>query len=128
MTAVEPTHIYRAAVPEIVAREPAWEPEPAIFRFPAEDDPAPGPTQVLAMAGYSAMLGLTGVGVGFHALAAVFGQAPGWYLPSLALLTLLSVGLAASAFLAVHRRFLPWLLLLAAAPPMVGALLIAVGH
>jgi hypothetical protein len=126
VTAVEPTRISRGAVPEIMPFEPSWDEDPAVFRFPTEDDPAPGPTRVLAMAGYSAMLGLTGVGVGLYAIAALFGGAPGWYLPALAMLVMFSVGLVCGAFLAVHQRALPWILLLAAAPPMAGALLLAV--
>ncbi|GIF06750.1 hypothetical protein [Actinoplanes siamensis] len=128
MTAVEPTHISRPALPEIVSFEPSWEPQPAVFRFPAEDDPAPRPTQVLAMAAYSAMLGLTGVGVGLYGLVAVLRGAPAWYLPALAVLTMFSVALAVGAFLAVHQRTLPWILLLAAAPPMGCALLLAVSR
>ncbi|WP_436523239.1 hypothetical protein [Actinoplanes sp. HUAS TT8] len=125
MTAVEPTRISRSAVPEIMPFEPSWDEDPAVFRFPTEDDPAPGSTRVLAMAGYSAMLGLTGVGVGLYAIVAMLRGAPGWYLPALAMLTMFSVGLAVGAFLAVHQRALPWILLAAAAPPMVGALLLA---
>lgn len=128
MTAVEPTRISRSAIPEIMPFEPSWDEDPAVFRFPTEDDPAPGSTRVLAMAAYSAMLGLTGVGVGLYAIVAVLTGAPGWYLPALAMLTMFSVGLAVGAFLAVHQRALPWILLLAAAPPMFGALLLAVHY
>ena len=49
--------------------------------------------------------------------------APVWYLPALAVLTLLSVAPVVAAFLAIHRRALPWMLLLAAAPPMAADLL-----
>ncbi|GID64399.1 hypothetical protein Acy02nite_22800 [Actinoplanes cyaneus] len=80
------------------------------------------------MAGYSAMLGLMGVGVGLYAIVAVLRGAPGWYLPALAMLTMFSVGLAVGAFLAVHQRTLPWILLAAAAPPMFGALMLAVSN
>ncbi|KUL27288.1 hypothetical protein [Actinoplanes awajinensis] len=128
MTVVEPASISRRALPEIMPFEPSWELEPAVFRFPAEDDPAPDSTRVLAMAGYCAMLGLTGVGVGLYALVAVFNGAPGWYLPALAMLTMFSVGLASGAFLAVHQRTLPWIMLFSAAPPMFGALLLAVRY
>ncbi|GIF12623.1 hypothetical protein [Actinoplanes teichomyceticus] len=128
MTAVEPTRISRNAVPEIGSFEPSWDEAPAVFRFPAEGDPAPGTARVLTMAGYTAMLGLTGAGVGLYAVIAVLRGAPGWYLPALALLTMLSVAPAVGAFLAVHRRALPWILLLSAAPPMAGALLLAVAY
>jgi hypothetical protein len=128
VTAIEPTHIYRSALPEIMPFEPACDLEPAMFRFPTEDDPSPDSTRLLAMAGYSAMLGLTGVGVGLYALVAVIRGAPAWYLPALAMLAMFSVGLAAGAFLAVHQRTLPWILLLGAAPPMFAALMLAVSY
>ncbi len=102
--------------------------EHAVFRFPGEDDPAPGAARMLAMSLYGTALGLAGVGVGLYAVVAVFGGAPGWYLPVLGLLTLLSVVPAAAAFLAIHQRVLPWLLLLVAAPPMAGAVLVALSY
>jgi predicted alpha/beta hydrolase len=102
--------------------------EPAALRFPAPDDPAPSERRMVGMSLCGAALGLTGVGVGLYAVVAVFGGAPGWYLPVLGLLTLLSVGPAAAAFLAVHQRRLPWLLMMAAAPPMVGAAMVALAY
>ncbi|MBG0563048.1 hypothetical protein [Actinoplanes aureus] len=98
------------------------------FRFPAPDDPAPGAGRMLAMALYGAVLGLTGVAVGLYAVLAVFGGAPRWYLPVLAVLTLLSVGPAAAAFLAIHQRRLPWYLMAASAPPMLAAVLVALAY
>ena len=102
--------------------------EPAALRFPAPDDPAPSARRMLGMAVYGAGLGLTGVAVGLYAVVAVFGGAPGWYLPVLALLTLMSVAPAAAAFLAVHQRRLPWMLMLAAAPPMMTAVVVALSY
>ncbi|MEV6299625.1 hypothetical protein AB0M02_09495 [Actinoplanes sp. NPDC051861] len=98
------------------------------MRFPAPDDPAPSARRMLGMAIYGSGLGLTGVAVGLYAVVAVFGGAPGWYLPVLALLTLMSVAPAAAAFLAVHQRRLPWMLMLAAAPPMMTAVLVALQY
>jgi hypothetical protein len=112
-----------------------WERDPAgpdlderetVFRFPAAGDPTPGTVRVFSMALYAALLGLGGVGVGLCAFLSVLGgSAPGWYVPTLALIGLIGVGLAVGAFLSVHRRFLPWLLLLAAALPLTGDILIA---
>jgi hypothetical protein len=98
------------------------------FRFPAPDDPAPGARRMLAMALYGTALGLTGVAVGLYAVVTVFGGAPGWYLPVLAVLTLISVAPAAAAFLAIHQRMLPWYLMTASAPPMVAAVMVALTH
>jgi hypothetical protein len=104
------------------------EPE-ALFRFPAADDPSPGTARVLAMSLYAALLGLGGVGVGVRGLMSVIGGGvPGWYVPVLALAGLLSVVPAVGAFLSVHRPFLPWALLMAAAVPLAGAITLAVTY
>ena len=127
MTAVEPARITRSSVPEAAPSQP-WYDTPAVFRFPAPDDPPPGAARMFAMALYSAALGLAGIGVGLYAVVAVFGGAPGWYLPALGLLTALSVGPVVAAYLAIHQRALPWLLLLAAAPPTVANVMVAVSY
>ncbi|WP_328465672.1 hypothetical protein OHA21_44190 [Actinoplanes sp. NBC_00393] len=128
MTAVEQARTTRTAPAGNASLVPWDDPEPAIFRFPTADDPAPGAGRMLAMALYGTVLGLTGVGVGLYAVLAVFGGAPGWYLPVLGLLTLLSVGPAAAAFLAIHQPRLPWYLMAAAAPPMIAAVLVALAY
>jgi hypothetical protein len=100
-----------------------------LFRFPAADDPAPGTRRLLAMSLYAAALGLAGVGVGVRSFVSVLsGTAPGWYVLVLAFLGLLSVALVVGAFLSIHRRVLPYLLLAAAAVPLTGAVLIAVAY
>jgi hypothetical protein len=116
----------------------AWEPGPdtpdldereTFFRFPAADDPSPGTGRVLTLALYTAMLGIGGVGVGVRALGSVvIGGVPGWYVPVLALVGLVGVTLAVGAFLSVHRTFLPWCLLAAAAVPLTGDILIAAAY
>ena len=128
MTAVEQARTTRTAASRNASLVPWNDPESAVFRFPTEDDPAPGAGRMLAMALYGTVLGLTGVGVGLYAVLAVFGGAPGWYLPVLGLLTLLSVGPAAAAFLAIHQPRLPWYLMAAAAPPMIAAVLVALAY
>jgi hypothetical protein len=57
--------------------------EPVIFRFPAPDDPPPGAARMLAIAVYSAGLGLCGVAVGLYAVLAVFSGAPVSCVPQL---------------------------------------------
>jgi len=99
-----------------------------MFRFPAADDPAPGIRKVLFMSLYASGLGLAGVGVGVRGLLSTLGGVPGWYVPVLVILGLISVALTVGAFLSVHRRLLPYLLLLAAAVPLTGAVLLAVAY
>jgi hypothetical protein len=111
------------------SRPPELAEPDALFRFPAADDPSPGTVRVLAMSLYAAMLGLGGVGVGIRGLMSVIGGGvPGWYVPVLALAGLLSVVPAVAAFLSVHRPFLPWALMMAAAVPLAGAITLAVAY
>ena len=99
------------------------------FRFPAADDPAPGTRRLLTMSLYASALGLAGVGVGVRGFVSVLGGGvPFWYVPLLVVLGLLSVALVVGAFLSIHRRWLPYLLLLAAAVPLAGDVLLAVAH
>jgi hypothetical protein len=116
----------------------AWEHDPdgpdlgereTVFRFPAANDPAPGTARLLIMSIYASILGLGGVGVGLRAFMPVFGgSAPGWYVPLLALTGLSGVALVVGAFLSVHRRFIPWFLLLCAAGPLVGCIMLATSY
>jgi len=109
--------------------EPAVAEADTFFRFPAADDPNPGTPRLLAMSVYAALLGLAGVGVGARGLvSSIGGGVPGWYVPVLAAAGLVSVALSVGAFLSIHRRVLPWLLLLAAATPLAGAVLLAVAY
>ncbi|WP_430783150.1 hypothetical protein [Actinoplanes sp. G11-F43] len=126
MTAVEHART-TAVVPAPAPFEPS-DAESAMFRFPAPDDPPPGNARLLIVALYGAALGICGVAVGLYAVVAVFGGAPGWYLPALAGLTLVSVGPVVAALLAIHRRALPWLLLAAAAPPMAANVYLALSY
>jgi hypothetical protein len=127
VTAVEQTRTTRT---EPVENAPilASGDDPGVFRFPAPEDPAPRLARIFAMAVYGTALGLTGLVVGVYAVIAVVNGAPGWYLPALGLLTLLSVAPTAAAFLAIHERFLPWWLLIAAAPPMAAAVVLALSY
>jgi hypothetical protein len=116
-----------------------WEPGPAdlmddidgevYFRFPTPDDPAPGTRRLLAMSLYASLLGLAGVGIGIRGLVSqIGGGVPGWYVPVLAFLGMVSVALSVGAFLSIHRRVLPWLLLLAAALPLIADIMLAVAY
>ena len=126
----------RTRGPELLPFGWEWEteiPRPeeseTFFRFPAAGDPDPGTVTVLAMAVYAALLGLGGVGVGLTAFLTVLGgDAPGWYVPVLAMIGLIGVALAIGAFLSVHRRYLPWGLLAAAALPLTGDILLAAAY
>ena len=123
--------------PEVVPF--GWEPAPAgetdaadaevFFRFPGVDDPAPGTRRLLAMSVYASLLGLAGVGIGIRGMVSqTGGGVPGWYVPVLAFLGMVSVGLSVGAFLSIHRRVLPWVLLLGAAVPLIADIMLAVAY
>ena len=123
--------------PEVVPF--GWEPAPAgetdaadaevFFRFPGVDDPAPGTRRLLAMSVYASLLGLAGVGIGIRGMVSqIGGGVPGWYVPVLAFLGMVSVGLSVGAFLSIHRRVLPWVLLLGAAVPLIADIMLAVAY
>ena len=99
------------------------------FRLPTSDDPAPGTRRVLIMSLYAAVLGLAGVGVGVRGLVSTIGGGvPGWYVPLLVVLGLVSVVLSVGAFLSIHRRVLPYVLLAGAGLPLTGAVMLAVAY
>jgi hypothetical protein len=103
----------------------AWESSPGdpdpgdrdtVFRFPSANDPEPAARRLLGMSLYASLLGLVGLAVGVRGIVAIMGgDAPGWYEPTLAAAGLACLGLVVAAFLSIHRRVLPWLLLLGAA-------------
>jgi peptidoglycan/LPS O-acetylase OafA/YrhL len=102
----------------------------SVFRFPSADDPEPRSRRLLGMALYSTVFGMLGLAVGVRGLLSIIGGGtPGWYEPALAGTGLLCVALVVGAFLSIHRRVLPWLLLIAAAVPLAGTVAItAAGH
>jgi hypothetical protein len=133
VTTVEQSRGTRTEATEIMPFG-GWESTPAtvfdddqetLFRFPAPDDPAPEPARLLAMALYSAVLGLAGVGVGVRAIVTVFGGTAFWYVPALCVFGLLSVTLVVGSFLSIHRPALPWTLLGAATMTLAVDVLLA---
>ncbi len=101
----------------------------AKFRFPAADDPTPGTRRLLAMSIYASLLGLGGFGIGVRGLVSqIGGGVPGWYTWVLGFLGMVSVALAVGAFLSIHRRVLPWILMLGAAVPLAADIMLAVAY
>jgi hypothetical protein len=97
----------------------------ALFRFPAPDDPAPGTARLLTLSLYTALLGLSGVAAAICGFITVIVGAPFWFMPTVALLAMLSVTGTVAAYLAIHRPVLPWLLLIVATVPMASATALA---
>ena len=109
----------------------AWEPAPGsvenagpdvLFRFPAPDDPKPGSRRLLGMSLAASALAMFSLYVTVRALLSIVsGPVPAWYGPLVAGVALAGVLPMIGAFLSIHRRRVPWLLLLAAVPPLAAA-------
>jgi hypothetical protein len=96
-----------------------------MFRFPSPDDPEPRARRLLGMSLYATVLGVLGFAVTVRGLLSLAGgSTPGWYQTAFAGTGLLGVALVVAAFLAIHRRLLPWLLMLGAAVPLGAAVMI----
>lgn len=86
----------------------------AWLRLPGRYDPAPHPVRLAGVCAWAAGLALLGLPVaGRSSVAVVAGTAPGWFEPTVVIVGLLGIGTTASGFAAIHRRWLPWLLLVA---------------
>ena len=85
------------------------------FRLPDRHDPAPHPARLVVTCCWAAVLGLLGLPVaGRSSVAIITGAAPAWFEPVVVLVGVLGILVTAATFTAIHRRWLPWLLLAAA--------------
>lgn len=82
-----------------------------LFHLPTTADPTPSQARLVGMCGWAAVLGLVGVLVGARAFMALFDPMPGWFEPVVIAQGVAGIACTIGAFLAVHRRELPWLLL-----------------
>jgi hypothetical protein len=84
------------------------------LQLPDRRVPAPHPIRLLAICGWAAGLGLLGLPVaGRSSVAIITGTAPGWFEPVVVSVGVVGILVTAATFAAIHRRWLPWLLLLA---------------
>lgn len=75
---------------------------------------------MFAVSAWATVLTVAGLAVAARAaLALLIGDPPPWYEPTLVACGVAGVGLTAGAFLAIHRAWLAWLLLVAAIGPLV---------
>ena len=90
-----------------------------LFRFPAADDTGPGPRRLLVMALCTALIGIVALAVTLRGLLVIIGgEAAGWYQPAFVAAGLFGVAFVVAAFLSIHRRRLPWLLLAGSTVPL----------
>lgn len=78
-------------------------------------DRQPRLRQMLGVCAWAALLGIVGLVVGIRGFVADLMEAvPGWYLPAMAGVGAVGIGLTVGAFATVHRRRMPYVLLGAA--------------
>jgi len=84
------------------------------LQLPDRHVPVPHPIRLFVICSWAAGLGLLGLPVAARlSIAIVTGTAPGWLEPAGVSVGLLGIVVTAATFAAMHRRWLPWLLLLA---------------
>lgn len=87
----------------------------------------PHPARLIGICTWAAGLGLIGMPVaGRSSVAVLTDAAPPWFEPTVVLAGMLGIGLTIAAFAAIHRRWLPWLLLLAATALLAANLLLTI--
>jgi hypothetical protein len=100
--------------------EPVLGPEP-ILTWAADSSlmptvgTRPRMRNMLGVCAWAALLGLVGLAVAFRGfVASLLHQTPGWYEPTMGGVGALGIALTAAAFVSVHRKHTPYILLAAA--------------
>ena len=87
--------------------------------------PQPRMRQLMGVCGWAAVLGGLGLVVGIRGLIGdLMGLAPSWYEPSMIIVGLVGILLTVGAFVTVHRRRTPYILLGASTLSLVYAMVL----
>jgi hypothetical protein len=85
------------------------------FRVPATDDPTPDNGQLVGICAWATALGLAGLLIAIRGLVGIIGgYTASWYEPALVSVGMVGIVLTVLAFMAIQRRYLPWIMLGAA--------------
>jgi hypothetical protein len=99
----------------------------ALFQFPAADDPEPNARRVLALAMWATALGFAGfIAAARSVITMLTGPVPEWYQSTMVSSGLGCLALTIGAFLTMHRRWAPWVLLVAATLTLLGNLAVSI--
>jgi hypothetical protein len=86
----------------------------------------PHPIRLFVICSWAAGLGLLGLPVAARlSIAIVTGVAPGWFEPVVVSVGVIGIVVTAATFAAMHRRWLPWLLLLTGTLLLAGNVMLA---
>ena len=91
------------------------------FRMPGTADPKVRLRRLAVVSLWATVLGLGGFGAGIRVLIGLFTTAPKWYLPTICGIGVFGVACTVGAMASVHRRRLPWILLLVATAALIVA-------
>jgi len=91
----------------------------AFFRVPTSGDASPDNGQLIGICTWATLLGLGGLLIAIRGLVGIIGgYAPSWYQPALIMVGMVGIVLTVLAFTAIHRRYLPWIMLGLATIPL----------
>ncbi|MDP9799689.1 hypothetical protein J2S43_008201 [Catenuloplanes nepalensis] len=95
------------------------------FRMPAETDPEPSTRRLLTLSCWAGTLALLGLAVAVRGLAALLTDtAGGWHEPATVACGVTGIAFPVAAFLSVHRRRLPWIMLATATTALLASTLL----
>jgi hypothetical protein len=83
----------------------------------------PSQRRLAGLCGWAALLGFLGVATGARGLVAILVKAPTWYEPTLIIIGLTGIALAAVAFLTVQYDYIPWLFLTLSSAALLAAII-----
>ncbi|GAB7040067.1 MULTISPECIES: hypothetical protein [Catenuloplanes] len=92
------------------------------FRMPADTDPEPSTRRLLTLSCWAGALALFGLAVAVRGLAALVADtAGGWHEPATVAVGVTGIAFTVGAFMSVHRRRLPWIMLAAATAALLAS-------
>ena len=91
----------------------------SLFKLPGTHDPSPDNGQLIGISAWAMGLGVVGLLIALRGLVGIVsGHAPDWYEPALIGVGLVGILFTVLAFLAIQRRYLPWIMLALATIPL----------
>ena len=91
----------------------------SVFQLPGTHDPSPDNGQLIGICAWAMGLGVVGLLIALRGLVGIVsGHAPDWYEPALIGVGMAGILFTVLAFLAIQRRYVPWIMLALATIPL----------